>query len=185
MKFFSAISLLVVALVAVSAAPTEVVDPSAFAAAEEAMIADFYFKDCIPGTNQTIHLENGAIEYTCRKKANRNNSSSKHTFGTNLFVTTSTGGIEVSIGGNGGGFTSTAHSFRFSGYVDSAWGTSRAVAYPAKSSIDAVVNLGQQCTSDGVFCFDVWDHVCIFGFANSVWERSCPLLMVIKFSVAA
>ncbi|KAG0241696.1 hypothetical protein BGW41_005571 [Actinomortierella wolfii] len=184
MKFISAVSLLAMAMVAVSAAPADAVNSSAFAAAEEAKIADFYFKDCIPGTKKTIPLKNGATEYTCRKKANRTNGA-KHHFGTNLFVTTSSGGFDVSLGGNGGGISGTVHSYRYSGYLDSDWGTSRAVVYPAKSSIDAVVHLGRECTRDGVFCFDVYDHVCSFGYANSVWERSCPLLMVIKFSVDA
>ncbi|KAG0227981.1 hypothetical protein BGW42_002483 [Actinomortierella wolfii] len=173
------------ALVSVSAAPANA-DSSVLAAAEEAMIADFYFKDCISGTNKIIHLEDGAIEYICRKKANRNDkSTSQHHFGTNLFVTTSSGGIEVSIGGNGGGFTGSSTRFRYAGYLDSDWGTSRAVVYPAQRSIDAVVNLDQKCTNDGVFCFDVKEHVCIFGYSNRVWRRACPLLMVIKFDVSA
>ncbi|KAF9377639.1 hypothetical protein CPB97_010034 [Podila verticillata] len=77
------------------------------------------------------------------------------------------------------------YGFQFSGYVDSAWDTSRAVVYPSQKTIDAVDKLPKRCSSDSAFCFDSYEGTCEFFFANRSWEQSCPLLKVIQFSVDA
>ncbi|KAI9231055.1 MAG: hypothetical protein BYD32DRAFT_431684 [Podila humilis] len=177
MKAFLKLSLLVVALLSTEAA----VAPTSM----DAKIADFYFKGCVPGTTKTIPLEGGATEYSCTKVSGRRNGSNKHELGTNLFVSTSQGGIDISIGGNGVGVSGTVYGFQFSGYVDSAWGTSRAVVYPSQKSIDAVDKLPKRCSSDSSFCFDSYEGTCEFFFSNKSWEKSCPLLKVIQFSVDA
>lgn len=177
MKVFLKLSLLVVALMSTEAAVTP--------ASMDAQIADFYFKGCVPGSTKITPLEGGATEYSCTKLSGRRNGSNKHEFGTNLFVSTSQGGFDISIGGNGGGISGTVYGFQFSGYVDSAWDTSRAVVYPSQKSIDAVDKLPKRCGSDGAFCFDSFEGTCEFFFANRSWEKACPLLKVIQFSVDA
>ncbi|KAF9917545.1 hypothetical protein BX616_000651 [Lobosporangium transversale] len=184
MKAFLKLSVLLVAVLSIDAAPTN--DAKTAMASMDSKIAEFYFRGCAPETTKITPLGNGVTEYTCTKSKAALKArafSSRHTFGTNLFVSTSSGGINVNIGGNGAGVSGTIYGFRYSGYVDSAWETSRAVVYPMKSSIDEVVNLPKACSRDGHFCFDTYEGVCAFYFSNRVWERSCPVLKVIEFSV--
>ncbi|KAG0227982.1 hypothetical protein BGW42_002484 [Actinomortierella wolfii] len=179
MKFVSAAALLAMTLATVSADPTDAAKLSARAA-----IIDSFFKDCIPGTNQTIPLKSGATELSCRKKTNRSNGA-KHHFSTQLYVRINENSIHVPSGGSAAGYVSTASGFTFVGYLASDWGAQRAVLYPERKTIDEVVNLGRDCSSDGVFCFDVIGQVCKFYYANRVWDASCPLLKVINISVDA
>jgi hypothetical protein len=176
--------LLLATLLSVDASPINPANLTIVPYSSEADIANFYFKGCIPGTTKITKLENGATEYECKKeKKGFSTLANQHTFGTNLLVYTSSGSVDVSIGGSGGGFGSSAQKFQFGGYVNAAWGTARAVVYPAKRTINEVENAPRVTSSDGAFWFDVYEGVCIFGFSNREWERGCPLLMVIKFSV--
>ncbi|KAG0223467.1 hypothetical protein BGW41_005582, partial [Actinomortierella wolfii] len=110
----------------------------------------------------------------------KKNGNRSATFGTNLYVQTKNGGFGVEIGGFGGSYQGTATGFQFAGYVDSWFNL--AVTYPMKKSIAEVENLPRKCTSDGHFCFDIYEGVCLFGFDSQTKSRSCPLLKVIEFT---
>ncbi|KAF9936251.1 hypothetical protein BGZ67_002513 [Mortierella alpina] len=106
------------------------------------MIADYYFKDCVPGTTNVIPLANGATEYVCtHKEKHYHDGPAQHKFGTNLFVSTNDGTVNVQIGGNGMGVSVTVYEFQFAASVDSAWHTSRAIVYPSQKTFDNVDNL--------------------------------------------
>ncbi|KAF9437643.1 hypothetical protein BGZ76_011825 [Entomortierella beljakovae] len=187
MTTFLTLFLLLAVLLSIDAAPFNQTKPSKsdIAKLRESDVANYYFKDCVSGTTKTIELDNGAIEYSCEKvhkKDGISTFSSGHTFGTNLFVWTNSGSVGVSVGGNGASIGGTVYQYRYGGYVDSAWGTSRAVVYPWANSMDEVDKFGKLWTGDQVFWFDSYNWVCQFGFSNEVIERSCPLLMVIKFT---
>ncbi|KAG0223483.1 hypothetical protein BGW42_005839 [Actinomortierella wolfii] len=89
-------------------------------------------------------------------------------------------GFGVKAPGFGGQFLDTAIGFQFAGYVDSWFNL--AVTYPMKETIADVENLPRKCTSDGHFCFDIYEGVCLFGFASQTKSRACPLLKVIEFT---
>ncbi|KAG9070402.1 hypothetical protein KI688_009739 [Linnemannia hyalina] len=103
MRTFLKLSLLLVGLLSMDAAPVNGTDTKLVPLASEADLAAFYFKGCVPGTTKITPLEGGATEYSCTKEKGRRNGSGKHKFGTNLIVYTRNGGINVSLGGNGGG----------------------------------------------------------------------------------
>ncbi|KAF8926916.1 hypothetical protein EDD21DRAFT_386894 [Dissophora ornata] len=41
------------------------------------------------------------------------------------------------------------------------------------STWSQIVNAPKMCTSDQVFCFDVWDDICEYFYANASWEKYC------------
>jgi len=186
MKTFLKLSLFLVALLSIDAAPvngngTMTVVPYS----SDADIAAFYFKGCIPGTTKITPLEGGATEYTCTRETGRRNGSAKHEFGTHLWVRSDGGTISVDFGLGAASVSGDNQLFRFAGYMNSDWGTVRSVVYRDRETPEEVDNLGQACSGDGVFCFDVYDGTCAFSFAHKTWEKGCPLLKVIKFSVDA
>ncbi|KAG0344200.1 hypothetical protein BG005_001964 [Podila minutissima] len=163
MKTFLKPSLLVVALTSADAAPAE--------------------DGCVPGTIETSSLANGTTEYSCTKDKRRINGSGQSEFGTNLFVSTSEGRINVSVGGIDLTFLAPFYGFRYSGYIDSAFGTSRSVVYSIQKTIDKVDKLAKACSHDGAFCLDLSHGVCKLFFSNRVWESLAPIPKAIQLSV--
>ncbi|KAG9070403.1 hypothetical protein KI688_009740 [Linnemannia hyalina] len=156
MRTFLKLSLLLVGLLSMDAAPVNGTDTKLVPLASEADLAAFYFKGCVPGTTKITPLEGGATEYSCTKEKGRRNGSSKHELGTNLFVYSNGAGFDISMGLNLG-VIANVQQFHFGGYVNSAWDTSRAVTYPIAQSAQVVDRLPKKCTKDDQFCFDVID----------------------------
>ncbi|KAF9272172.1 hypothetical protein BGZ68_002637 [Mortierella alpina] len=183
MKNFFELSILLGALLSITAAPISNNDITTIMPySSDADIAAFYFKGCIAGTATITPLENGASEYRCSEEPGTGNQHAKHNFSTTLLVYTDTGAYHASAGEVVSG---NVKGVQYAATLDSDWGTSRTVVYPMQPNPESVENLGRVCSGDEVFCFDMYDGICEFGYANRIWARACPILMVIDFSVDA
>ncbi|KAK3844784.1 MAG: hypothetical protein J3R72DRAFT_56023 [Linnemannia gamsii] len=52
--------------------------------------------------------------------------------------------------------------------------------YEKKETFDAMRKI---CTSDGVFCFDVWGGMCYWYYMNMTWSKYCQDLPILNFDV--
>lgn len=137
-------------------------------------IEEYWSVGCLQ-TSIVYSDSNGYVSFACIKPKNPNN---KHKFGTDLFTKAQDGSYEAVRNTPG-----ALKDARFGGYVHSAWGTFRAVAYPGKDNVGDVVDFAKNCDKEETFCFDDFSDVCIFEFSGKTWEKPCPNLQVISFEV--
>ncbi|KAF9975592.1 hypothetical protein BGZ73_000708 [Actinomortierella ambigua] len=187
------LSLLALAIFAgTNAAPVEIETPppAAVPYASDAEIAAFYFQSCLPNTMQIIPQASGAVEYSCQKPP-ATVAALKHHLGSTLFVATTNGGDfsnkgwKVNINGVGKGYHGLVYGYRFAGQVQNDAGQFKAIVYPETKEMDAVESFETACTSDAAFCFDLHEWVCRFHYASRYYERACPLLKAVQFSIDA
>ncbi|KAF9168148.1 hypothetical protein DFQ26_001041 [Actinomortierella ambigua] len=159
--------------------------------ADDAEIATRFFQDCLPDTMQITPLPHGATEYSCQKPR-AVTTVLQHHFGTTLFAATTNGGdisnegwYPVNDGSNAGESKVRVFGYRFAGHVRNDEGQFKAIVYPSKKSYDEVEVLPGECTSDGHFCFDLFEWLCWFDYANRSYQRFCPDLNVVQLSLNA